>query len=160
MVPFARRVRTIRMCSLDARGEEQPGHSLQGLKVDRSIRRVDSWIDYGFAAYPGGGTGRKIEQVLDVQVDLPSTRMFRRPCYDAGELAADLPAGFGKTASIQQNFDGLRVWHDRGTLSQDAQKGQTSHPPNPGAPRRAVSQARPHASRNRRRTLWSARCDE
>jgi hypothetical protein len=26
---------------------------------------------------------------------------------------------------------------------QDAQKGQTSHPPNPGAPRRAVPQARP-----------------
>ncbi len=26
---------------------------------------------------------------------------------------------------------------------QDAQKGQTSHPPNPGAPRRALSQARP-----------------
>jgi hypothetical protein len=27
--------------------------------------------------------------------------------------------------------------------AQDAQKGQTSHPPNPGAPRRAFSQARP-----------------
>jgi hypothetical protein len=26
---------------------------------------------------------------------------------------------------------------------QDARKGQTSHPPNPGAPRRALSQARP-----------------
>ena len=26
---------------------------------------------------------------------------------------------------------------------QDAQKGQTSHPPNPGAPRRAVPRARP-----------------
>ena len=26
---------------------------------------------------------------------------------------------------------------------QDAQNGQTSHPPNPGAPRRALSQARP-----------------
>ena len=26
---------------------------------------------------------------------------------------------------------------------QDAQKGQTSHPPNPGAPRRTFSQARP-----------------
>src|SRR5205809_3590892 len=29
------------------------------------------------------------------------------------------------------------------TLHQDAQKAQTSHPPNPGAPRRALSQARP-----------------
>ena len=36
-----------------------------------------------------GGTGRKIEQVLDVQVDLPCTRIFRRPCYDARQLAAD-----------------------------------------------------------------------
>src|SRR4029077_18403685 len=34
---------------------------------------------------------------------------------------------------------------------QDAQKGQISHPPNPGAPRRAFSQARPQASRTRRR---------
>ena len=30
-----------------------------------------------------GGTGRKIEEVSDVQVDFPATRMFRRPCYDA-----------------------------------------------------------------------------
>ena len=29
------------------------------------------------------------------------------------------------------------------TPSQYAQKGRTSHPPNPGAPRRALSQARP-----------------
>ena len=28
--------------------------------------------------------------MLDVQVDLPSTRMFRRPCYGARQLAADL----------------------------------------------------------------------
>jgi hypothetical protein len=28
-------------------------------------------------------------------------------------------------------------------ILQDAQKGQTSHPPNPGAPRRAVPRARP-----------------
>src|SRR3979411_106239 len=32
---------------------------------------------------------------------------------------------------------------------QDAQKGQTSHPPNPGAPRRAVPQARPQRAKRR-----------
>ena len=32
---------------------------------------------------------------------------------------------------------------------QDAQKGQTSHPPNPGAPRRALSQARPQRAKRR-----------
>jgi hypothetical protein len=29
------------------------------------------------------------------------------------------------------------------TKPQDAQKGQTSHPPNPDAPRRVLAQARP-----------------
>ena len=43
----------------------------------------------------------------------------------------------------RETFDGPHVWHNRKTLPQDAQKGQTSHPPNPGAPRRALSQARP-----------------
>ena len=32
---------------------------------------------------------------------------------------------------------------------QDAQKGQTSHAPNPGAPRRAVPQARPQQAKRR-----------
>jgi hypothetical protein len=32
---------------------------------------------------------------------------------------------------------------------QDAQKGQTSHPPNPGAPRRAVPRARPQRAKRR-----------
>jgi hypothetical protein len=40
-------------------------------------------------------------------------------------------------------LDGPYVWHNRRTVLQDAQKGQASHPPNPGAPRRAYSQARP-----------------
>ena len=35
------------------------------------------------------------------------------------------------------------LFQHRLTLLQDAQKVQTSHPPNPGAPRRAVPQARP-----------------
>ena len=55
----------------------------------------------------------------------------------------------GKTNSAQQNFDGLHVCDMRGTPSQDAQKGQTSHPPNPGAPRRALSQARPQRAKRR-----------
>ena len=33
--------------------------------------------------------------------------------------------------------------------TQDAQKGQTSHPPNPGAPRRAFPQARPQRAKRR-----------
>ena len=52
-------------------------------------------------------------------------------------------AGCGKTILACYNFDGPHVWHNRRTLSQDAQKGQTSHPPDPGAPRRALSLARP-----------------
>jgi len=44
---------------------------------------------------------------------------------------------------VRENFDATHVWHNNSTLAQDAQKGQTSHPPNPGAPRRALSHARP-----------------
>jgi len=40
--------------------------------------------------------------------------MFRRPCYDARQLAADLRADCGKTISVQQNFDGPHVWHKPG----------------------------------------------
>ncbi len=43
----------------------------------------------------------------------------------------------------RENFDGQYVLHNRIKLSQACQNGQTSHPPNPGAPRRAFSQARP-----------------
>jgi hypothetical protein len=32
----------------------------------------------------------------------------------------------------RETFDGPQMWHKRKTLSQDAQKVQTSHPPNPG----------------------------
>jgi hypothetical protein len=38
-----------------------------------------------------------------------------------------------------ENFDGPHVWDNRETLLQHAQKGQTSHSPNPGALRRALS---------------------
>jgi hypothetical protein len=40
-------------------------------------------------------------------------------------------------ASMAVRVDNKRIY------PQDAQKGQTSHPPNPGAPRRALSHARP-----------------
>jgi hypothetical protein len=40
-------------------------------------------------------------------------------------------------ASIDVRLDNKRIF------PQDAQKGQTSHPPNPGAPRRTLSHARP-----------------
>jgi hypothetical protein len=32
----------------------------------------------------------------------------------------------------QLSFDGVHVWHNKSTILQDAQKGQISHPPNPG----------------------------
>jgi hypothetical protein len=87
---LARRTCTMKQCSFDARSKSQPGYALRGQKVSRDIRRADSGIDCGFAAYPVDGTGRKIEEVLEVQVDLPPTRMFRRPCYyDAWQPAAD-----------------------------------------------------------------------
>ena len=42
-----------------------------------------------------------------------------------------------------KNVGDPRLQHNRRAFPQDAQKGQTSHPPNPGAPRRAVPRARP-----------------
>jgi hypothetical protein len=39
---------------------------------------------------PVGGTGKNIEQVFDVQVGLPSTRVPSLPCYTARSPAADL----------------------------------------------------------------------
>ncbi len=50
--------------------------------------------------------------------------------------------GCGKTISAWQNLDGLHGWAKCRTLPQDAQNGQRSHPPNPGALRRALSHAR------------------
>ena len=44
-----------------------------------------------------------------------------------------------------KNVGGQPMWHNRSAFLQAAQKGQTSHPPNPGAPRRALSPARPQA---------------
>jgi hypothetical protein len=41
------------------------------------------------------------------------------------------------------------VWDKKITPPQDAQKVQISHPPNPGAPRRAFSQARPQRAKRR-----------
>src|SRR5437773_8507856 len=52
-------------------------------------------------------------------------------------------AGYRKTISALQSFSGLDHWTKRGTLTQDAKKGLPSHPPNPGASRRTLSQARP-----------------
>ena len=71
-------------------------------------------------------------------------RMYRRERMILSRLAP-LPkiAGCGKTMLARENFDGEHVWHNRKTLLRDAQKGQTSHPPNPGAPRRAAPRARP-----------------
>jgi hypothetical protein len=37
-------------------------------------------------------------------------------------------AGCGKTISAQQRFDGLHVWDNRRTRSQDAQKGRPARP--------------------------------
>ncbi len=51
----------------------------------------------------------------------------------------------------QSQCKGHRSWLWRKSSSQDAQEGQASHPPNPGAPRRTVPRARLQASRNRRR---------
>ncbi len=59
-----------------------------------------------------------------------------------GEKAAGVKvlAGCGKTAVVRPIFDGSPVSQSKSTLPQDAQKGRWSHPPNPGAPRRALSQ--------------------
>ena len=57
----------------------------------------------------------------------------------------------------RENFDGPHVWHNRRTLPQDAQKSQTSHPPSPGAPRRALPQARPSSVADPRFTFHASR---
>ena len=42
-----------------------------------------------------------------------------------------------------ENFENPHMCYNKTTLPQNAQKDRPSHPPNPGAPRRALSQARP-----------------
>jgi len=37
-----------------------------------------------------------------------------------------------KSIVTREYFDGPHLWHNRTTFPQDAQKGQTSHPLNPG----------------------------
>jgi len=76
--------------------------------------------------------------------------------------ACKFPTGTGVvgwTRSLRKNYCGTveiqwsaRLGQQENT-AQDAQKGQTSHPPNPGAPRRALSHARPQRAKWRRRTL-------
>ena len=55
--------------------------------------------------------------------------------------------GYCKIIVAGENFDGPHMVYSKGTLPQDTQKGQTSHPPNPGAPRRAVPRARPQRAK-------------
>ena len=43
----------------------------------------------------------------------------------------------------------MNAHFETGEHQQDAQKGRGSHPPNPGAPRRAVPQARPQRAKRR-----------
>ena len=50
---------------------------------------------------------------------------------------------------MRGKIDGPHVWHTGGALLQDAQTGRTSHPPNPGAPRRALPRGRPQRVRAR-----------
>jgi hypothetical protein len=61
--------------------------------------------------------------------------------------------GYGITILVHQNFER----HNRRTLLQGAQTGQTSHPPNPGAPRRALRQARPQLLPDPRFTFRASR---
>ena len=58
---------------------------------------------------------------------------------------------------MREYLQGLHVWHNGETLPQDAQKGQNSHPPNPGAPRRALSQSRPQLLADPRFTFHASR---
>jgi len=44
---------------------------------------------------------------------------------------------------VCKNLDEPHMWHTWNTFPQPAQKVQTSHPPDPGAPRRTLSQSRP-----------------
>jgi len=70
-----------------------------------------------------------------------------------------LPAGLGIGGRLQKVYSGTveNQWparlEPRENPVQDAQKGHGSHPRSPGAPRRAVPQARPQRAKRRRRTL-------
>ena len=56
--------------------------------------------------------------------------------------------------TYQDSLDPLTSITCERTANKDAQNGQRSHPPNPGAPRRAFSRARPQGVGRLRRTLW------
>ena len=60
-----------------------------------------------------------------------------------------LLAGCGKNSVGTSEFHWSARLGQRGHIAQDAQKGQTSHPPNPGAPRRAVPRARTQRAKRR-----------
>jgi len=76
---------------------------------------------------------------------------------DIGELeSTGSLAGCGKTIVHGGNSMARRSRATENS-AQDAQKGQTSHPPNPGALRRALSQARPQLLADPRFTFHASR---
>jgi hypothetical protein len=86
-----------------------------------------------------------------------SVRRSTTDCRDAVFRVA-LSVHVGSSSRLRKNSVGTSEFHWcvrlglRGHIAQDAQKGQTSHPPNPGAPRRAVPRARPQRAKRRRGT--------
>ena len=85
---------------------------------------------------------------LAVICTLIATLLCGIPVSVSADTVIELPV----LAAIRQNnlgvFEVLMMWWDKNRTSpQDAQKGQTFHPPTPGAPRRALSQARPQRVR-------------
>ena len=99
LVSCARATRGLRRPSLDARSWRpnrpprnvpisvasccQVGSSLPEQERSRSTRQADSGNDCGFGAIPIDGAGRKIEEVLEGRVDLPSFGVFKQSCYDS-----------------------------------------------------------------------------
>ena len=67
-------------------------------------------------------------------IGLPTQRAFPQRRLWRNRDRLPVLAFRGKTISAQQNFNGLHVRDSKRTPLRDAQKGQTSHPPNPGAP--------------------------
>ena len=102
---------------LDWRGAEgNRPHSLQ--KVCGSVRWMASdWygIVPGSVAAVTRSASRRMATSMSLMTFTPERA--RRGC--------------GNSILARQNFDGPHVWHNRKILVQDAQKGQTSHSPNP-----------------------------
>ena len=131
--------------------------------------------------WPGRPPARGTEERMGLIIFCArATRGLRRPSLDARSRRPIRPILEEPTSELGRIIYVVRRAHsrsDQATLESKIGDWKAvcswGHPSHPlvsdsslrlclrnGAPRRAWSRARPQTIRNRRRTLWSARCDE